>query len=139
MQLSDLLALFSYISVYTDCCSQKHHIRTVSAPSNLKTLDQAMHYIADNYTNAITLADVANYLGLTRNYFCRFFKQKTGKTFLGYLSMYRCLKAEDLLRDTDDSIASIALQVGFSSVSYFNKIYKRIRGSTPFEFRKTLA
>lgn len=103
---------------------------------NLERLDKLLRYVDDCYKEDITIQDAAKYLSLSPNYFCRFFKQIMGKTFVEYLNMYRCAKAEELISATDQSITGIALSTGFSSVSYFNRIYKRYKGFCPSRRRK---
>ena len=60
----------------------------------------------------------------------------TGSTFIEYLNYVRISHAERLLYRTDRSVLDVAMDVGFSSVSYFNRIFKRFRNCTPNDFRK---
>lgn len=103
----------------------------------LEKLDVLLKYVDDCYTENITIEAAAKLLNYTPNYFCRFFKKVMGKTFLEYLNMYRCCKAEELLLTTDNSITDIALSSGFSSISYFNRTYKKYKSISPSFERKS--
>ena len=69
------------------------------------------------------------------NYLGRLFKHEMGMTFAQYLNSVRIRAACDLLRNSRDSIASIAVQVGYDSVSYFNRCFRQSIKMTPREFR----
>ena len=97
-----------------------------------------LSYINNNYAENLTLESVSAQLGFDQSYFCRIFKTATGATFTEYLNFVRICKAEKLLLKTHDSILCISEAVGFSSVSYFNRIFKRYRNCSPRLYR-TLA
>lgn len=93
-------------------------------------------YIAKHYRESITTADLARFCHVTESYFCRFFKKHFGRTPTTYLNEYRIDKAVQQLRNTQDSITTIALEIGYTDISYFTKTFKKIMGITPKEFRK---
>lgn len=95
----------------------------------------AMIYINQNYAEDLTLEDVSARLGFDRSYFCRIFKSATGATFTEYLNFVRICKAEKLLSTTAESILSISSNVGFCSVSYFNKLFKKYKNCSPSLYR----
>jgi len=99
-----------------------------------KTLP-ALAYVNERYAENLTLEEVSDLLGFDRSYFCRMFKSATGATFTEYLNFVRICKAERLLSKTQDSILSISEAVGFSSVSYFNRIFKKYRNCSPRYYR----
>ncbi|WDC85430.1 AraC family transcriptional regulator [Caloramator sp. mosi_1] len=105
---------------------------------NLQRLEKLLRYIDEHYNENITINDAANILNLAPNYFCRFFKSTMGKTFLEYLNFYRCSKAEMLINTTNIPITEIALLVGFSSIAYFNRVYKKYKGHSPSIERKKI-
>lgn len=92
-----------------------------------------MHYYED-----ITLKEVSAMLNFDESYFCRLFKNATGATFTEYLNFVRICKAEKMLNKTRDSILEISEAVGFSSVSYFNRIFKKYRHISPRAYRTML-
>lgn len=96
----------------------------------------ALNYIDINYQKEITLESVSETLNLNPNYFCRLFKSATNSTFTEYLNFVRICKAEKMIVSGKDTISEIASLVGFSSVSYFNRIFKRYKGCTPSAYHK---
>lgn len=89
-----------------------------------------MHYMED-----ISLQDAAEQLHYSDAYFCRFFKQNFDKSFIMYLSELRVEKAKELLADFTVNIKEIGQKVGYRDSSYFTKVFKRITGVTPSEYR----
>ena len=73
---------------------------------------------------------------MNKNYFCRFFKEKAGKTPFAYLNEYRINQAAGELMKTDLPITEIALNSGFENMSYFIRQFKHYRGCTPSVFRQ---
>ena len=94
-----------------------------------------MTYINKNYADDLALEDMSAMLGFDRSYFCRIFKSATGATFTEYLNFVRICKAEKRLSEGNDSILDISAEVGFSSVSYFNKVFKKYRNCSPSLYR----
>jgi AraC-like DNA-binding protein len=95
----------------------------------------ALAYINENYREDISLTEISAKLGFNESYFCRIFKQAIGATFTEYLNFVRVCKAEKLLAKGHDSILNISESVGFSSVSYFNRIFKKYRNCSPRVYR----
>ena len=95
----------------------------------------ALSYINENYAENIPLETVSAHLGFDPSYFCRIFKSATGTTFTEYLNFVRICKAERLLINTQDSILEISSAVGISSVSYFNRIFKKYHSCSPSSYR----
>ena len=86
----------------------------------------------------ITLDDMALAAGFSTKYFCSFFKELTGKTPVEYLNSYRVERACRKLLGSDLSITQIAYGSGFNDLSYFIKTFKKIKGSSPSIYRKTI-
>jgi len=97
-----------------------------------------LSYINSYYNENLTLDSVSAKLGFDQSYFCRIFKNATGATFTEYLNFVRICKAEKMLLKTRDSILEISESVGFSSVSYFNRIFKKYRNCSPRTYRSVL-
>ena len=95
----------------------------------------ALEYINKNYADNVTLEDVSAILNFDSSYFCRIFKSATGATFTEYLNFVRVCKAEKLLTSTRKSVLEISEAVGFSSISYFNRVFKKIRNRSPGNYR----
>ena len=101
----------------------------------IKKILPILSYINNNYSENIALEFASAQLGFDQSYFCRIFKIATGATFTEYLNFVRVCKAENLLAKGHDSILNISEAVGFSSVSYFNRIFKRYRNCSPRVYR----
>lgn len=103
--------------------------------NNNELLKKTYAYISQNYSNQITLNDVANYVHLNPAYFSTVFKKASGYSFSYYLNSVRIEESKRLLSNTDYSILDIAIASGFQDQSYFTKIFKKITGLTPKQFR----
>jgi AraC-like DNA-binding protein len=99
-------------------------------------MDQVIQLMLQERHRPISLQEVAEKANMSKEAFCRFFKLRTRKTFTQYLQQLRINEAQKLLIETDWSISTIAFQVGFENLSYFNRAFKSILGITPREFRK---
>ena len=104
----------------------------------IKKVWLAIEYIDKNYQKDITLENLAKVQNMNREYFCRIFKKATNITPIEYINYVRVWKAETLLTTTRESILEISMAVGFSSVSYFNRVFKKLKGTTPSSYRDIL-
>ena len=96
----------------------------------------ALKFIDTHYNEQISLESLSATTNMNPSYFCRVFKKATNSTFTEYLNFVRVIKSERLLTSNSGSVSDIALDVGFSSVSYFNRIFKRFKSLSPSEYRK---
>jgi two-component system response regulator YesN len=96
---------------------------------------QAKGYMQKNLGKPITLNDVADAIHLTPHYFGQMFKEVTGITFLHYLTKIRMEKACELLRDPRLKHYEISNLVGYTDPNYFTKVFQKIHGKTPKDFR----
>lgn len=92
-------------------------------------------YIHENYDKKPNVNEIAKVASLSTPAFCRYFKKQTNMTFTDFVNNYRINQAKIFLLK-DSSITEIGFQVGFESLSYFNKLFKQHVGETPSEFRK---
>jgi len=101
-------------------------------------MNQIFKYVKDNIDSKITLQEMADLAYLTKHSFCRFFKQKTGKSFFTFLNEYRINHAKRLLLESEHlSVNEVALKSGFPSVQHFNSKFKELNeGLTPTKFLK---
>lgn len=96
---------------------------------------RALQYIASNYETDLTLTGVASYLGLSPNYFSTLFHKTVGESFREHLCRVRVEESKRLLLSTQFPLNQIGLAVGFSDQSYYCKVFKRITGLSPGEYR----
>jgi AraC-like DNA-binding protein len=104
---------------------------------NSRRIEKIMEHINNNFGQNITLSDAAKIAGMTEVSLSRFFKLRTGKTFVDTLNDIRLGHASRMLIETTDSINEIAYKCGFNNMSNFNRIFKKKKDSTPKEFRKS--
>lgn len=102
------------------------------------TLKDVLTYIRNNIDKHITLDELAKTAGMSPKYFCRVFKEITGKTPIEYLNYFRIEYACEMLTFTDESVTEIALSCGFGDMSYFSKSFARYKGMSPTKFRHTV-
>lgn len=96
---------------------------------------QSLSYIQDNYGKKISLASVADHVGLSSGYLCRIFKDETGVSINSYINNLRMTRAGELLADKNSYIKEVAISVGFEDQLYFSRLFKRYYGITPSEYR----
>jgi AraC family transcriptional activator of pobA len=112
-------------------------LRPDKSARDFDRLHAAIGYLNQHYPEPISLSLVAKLVSMSPNYFCRFFKDVTGHTLTDFVLRMRVDRAVELLSDSAMSVAEIAYQCGFSSQSYFGRVFKRLKGLTPQQYRRT--
>lgn len=102
----------------------------------LKKLEKVLAFVERNYFEDISVEDACNLTNFNYSYFCRLFREASGKSFIEYLNFVRVSVAEKLMLTTDKSITDIIGETGFSSMSYFNRVFKSVKGVSPSSYRK---
>jgi len=116
-----------------------HVIRMREGMSDSKTrlIYSAKRYMEDNLGCAeLSLGMVASHIGITPNYLSSLFSKEAGETFSEYLNSIRIRRATQLLKSSSGSINEIAEKTGYSDALYFSKVFRRLIGMSPREFRK---
>ena len=101
-------------------------------------ITRAKQFIHEHQGEDLSLGQVAKAVNTSTFYFCKMFKKATGVNFTDYLSRVRIEKAKNLLLNPNLRISEIAYEVGFQSLTHFNRVFKRIVGQTPTEYRSHL-
>ncbi|MDR6553155.1 helix-turn-helix domain-containing protein [Paenibacillus qinlingensis] len=117
-----------------DRISDQNKIR--QAPKKKDVISEIKEYVAAHYDSNITLADLSARFYINPFYLSQLFKEKTGDTYLSYLMGVRMNKAKELLMDTDLKVYEICQRVGYADTSHFSKLFERMVGCTPTEYRK---
>lgn len=99
---------------------------------------RAKEYIQEHQTENLRLGHVARAVNTSTFYFCKMFKKATGINFTDYLSRVRIEKAKNLLLNPNLRVSEIAFEVGFQSLTHFNRVFKKILGQSPTEYREQL-
>lgn len=100
-----------------------------------KRMRDIMDYTLTNFNRKIDLEEIAEIANMTSNAFCRYFKQRTNKTYFSFLNELRIEKACKLLQDKDYLITEISEKSGFKNISNFNRKFKELKGLTPSSYR----
>jgi AraC-like DNA-binding protein len=103
---------------------------------NSRRIEKAIEYMNQSFQKHITLTEVSKLANMTDVSFSRFFKARTGITFMDSLLEMRLGHASRLLIDTTQSVAEVAYNCGFNNISNFNRLFKKKKGCTPKEFRE---
>ncbi len=98
---------------------------------NNKMISQAIEYLNTHFSEPVTVEELSEYVGFSKYYFCRSFKQVTGKTVVDYLNHLRCLNAKRLILSGQYNISESARLSGFNNLSYFSRTYIKHMGKSP--------
>ena len=107
-----------------------------SKARNVKETAVIIEYLRANVSEDINLNEIAEYLGFAPSYCSKYIRKKTGMSFIECLNAIRVGLAEEILRDTEESITEIAFDVGFRSVQTFNRVFRGIKNMSPSSYRK---
>jgi AraC-like DNA-binding protein len=99
-------------------------------------MNNVYQYLIKNFTDVITLSQIASVANLTPPAFCNFFKKRTQKSFTQFLNELRIGHASKLLQNRELTIADVCFQSGYQNMTNFNNFFKRITKKTPSQFRK---
>ena len=99
------------------------------------TIWKARRFIEEHSSEELSLTKVAKAVHMNPNYLSEHFKRVTGINFVEYLARARFATACDLLRNGDRRISEIGFEAGFQSLSQFNRVFKRLSGKSPTQYR----
>jgi len=116
-----------------------NHLIQQHAQTELLSVKRARTYIAEHADEDLSLARIAKVVNVSANYFSTLFKQATGLNFADYVARVRVEKTKNLLLNPNLRISEIAFEVGFQSLSQFNRSFRRVAGVSPKEYRKSNA
>jgi len=105
--------------------------------SNMKTdFNDVLNYIGEHLNETLTVRQLAEFCHLSPDHFSRMFQKKFGMRPSRYLQTKRIERAQLLLLTTNNSLSEIAHKIGMDNLSYFSRIFKKLTGKTPGDFRK---
>jgi YesN/AraC family two-component response regulator len=101
-------------------------------------ITKARAYIHEHQTEELKLGQVAKAVNMSSYYFCKTFKKITGINFTDYVARVRIEKSKNLLLNPNLRVSEIAFEVGFQSLTHFNRVFKKILGQSPTDYRAQL-
>lgn len=114
----------------------------VSTMKNRPEAEGVIHplirHLSTRFNEPLTIREAARICSLSPNYFCSLFKKTTGKTLIEYINMLRIHEADRLLRETDYRVNEVAYLVGFTNMTYFGRVFKRLKNVSPSALRNQL-
>ncbi len=122
-----------FITKLTLAC---HNIIIKKEENSNSLLKKAKDYILQNYKKDISLDDISRELDISPYYFSKMFKDLSGMNFIEYLTDFRIEKAKRLLQENERSMKEICWEVGYSDPNYFSRIFKKVTGKTPTEYKE---
>jgi len=136
LQNLSILVLKDKVDFRTDLTAET---RTGTGQQNQQKVSivlRAQEFIKNNYTQTLTLSEVAGAIYLSPNYFSTIFKEITGNNFISYLNDVRIDEGKRLLSETALPLKQIVKQAGFEDYNYFNKVFKKAVGLPPGTYRE---
>ena len=133
----ELLTLFSRSDEYIALSSSDF------APNldeeTLRVMRRVQDHVFERLTAKIYLPEVAKIAGMTESAFSRFFKKNSGNSFTDHVTKLRMVRACELLSDPKMPITEICFDVGYTNISNFNRLFRKLRGTTPSAYRRQAA
>ncbi len=121
----------------TRVLSNSTYNTTETISYNSRRIERIMAYLNSHFDKDISLLEAAKIAGMTEVALSRFFKLRTGKTFVDTLNEIRLGTASRMLIETTQSVNEVAFKSGFNNMSNFNRLFKKKKDCTPKEFRET--
>ncbi|MCM3628915.1 AraC family transcriptional regulator [Paenibacillus glycanilyticus] len=116
--------------------SALQRIREQREQQTINVMDKAKRYIGLHFTEELSLEETAEHVHLNPHYFSKVFKQQAGATFIDYLTGLRIDKAKQLIASADElALKEVCFEVGYKDPNYFSRVFKRVTGVTPTEYR----
>lgn len=135
--------LFDIISNYDDMILFFTKLIHYSKETLSKNIDKneiliknLCEYLEENYNKNITLEEAASYIGFSTFYFSKIIKEYLNVSFVDYLASIRIRKAKEIIENTNLNISDVAYKVGYIDANYFTRVFKRIEGITPSQYKK---
>jgi len=101
-------------------------------------ITKARNFIHEHQTEELSLGQVAKAVNMSSYYFCKTFKKVVGINFTDYVARVRIEKSKNLLLNPNLRVSEIAFEVGFQSLTHFNRVFKKVLGQSPTEYRAHL-
>jgi AraC-like DNA-binding protein len=135
-QYESILRLLAIFAQHLSALSNQ--LMVEQATEELPAVVKARAYIEERHGGELSLGEVAGAVNMSAFYFCKTFKKATGMTFTNHLARVRVEKVKNLLINPHKRVSEAAYEVGFQSLSQFNRVFRRIAGEAPSTYRERL-
>ena len=115
-------------------CALIDVLQTMAPTQYSKKVQEIIRYIHQNYASDVNLFDLSEKLGISVIYTSQLFKKEVGMTFISYLTQYRMDRAVELLKTGRYKIYEVSEMVGYQTVPYFSKLFKKVTGKKPSDY-----
>jgi len=105
---------------------------------NVERLEKVLNYIDQNFVERITTEDLCEQISLSTSNLIKLFKKNLGLTPIGYINKVRVNRAKELLLHSQRSVKEIAYETGFSDEFYFSRVFKKVEGQSPRDFKNKM-
>jgi AraC-like DNA-binding protein len=136
-QYDSLIRLLTIFAEHLASCGNA--LMLAHGQTETPAIDRARRHIHDHSSDELSLGAVADVVNMSASYFSEKFKQAAGMNFVEYVARTRIEKARNLLQNPNLRISEIAFDVGFQSLSQFNRAFKKVTGKAPSKYRQSLA
>ena len=134
VRASDILACLNKLAdKYID--TEEKTIEENESEESVPFVKEAKEYVEEHYTENLTVKEVANIIGISSGYLSTMFNQSMGQSFVDYLNQLKINHACVYLEQNYLKVYEIAYKVGFQDEKYFTKVFKKIKGITPKEYK----
>jgi AraC-like DNA-binding protein len=151
MKMSALMSSLTDADPHNEATIVLEMIRQLSLDSDMVPLSDSVvkaqdaharkekieRYVSCHLHHKISLDEISAYADMNKTYFCLFFRKHYGVSFTDYLNQKRLEAASAMLLNPNITIAEVAVACGYPTVTYFNRIFRRFKGMTPSEYRKS--
>jgi AraC-like DNA-binding protein len=136
-QYESVLRLLEIFAGHLAIAAEQIAMRQMHAEPPL--VSRAREIIEQRSGEELPLTEIARCVHASTFHFCKTFKRATGMTFTQYLSVVRIAKAKRLLSNPQARISEVAFEAGFASITHFNRMFRRVAGQSPTDFRHGIA
>lgn len=140
--LSKIIGILHILQLFSET-EEFHYLADAGYSHDFQTrdnhkIDQVFRFVLNNYHRTISLDEIAAITRLTPQSFCRFFKNRTGKSFIQFVNEIRIGQACKKLAEEEWTVSEVAYSCGFSNLSNFNRFFKELKGKTPRKYRQEM-
>lgn len=138
-EFDQLILLIQVLQSLTQCKTSylsSANFKPLKGDKSEHRINKVFHYVQREYKQKVSLSKAASLTNLSESAFCKFFKRMSGKTFSDYVNETRIAYASQLLIETDKPISLVAHESGFSSITYFNRVFLKKKNKRPRDIKK---